>query len=458
MHAMLRWCVRVGSLALVGALGVGAVTSRIPQNHVYLAGWQLSPEADEWSRRVSRIAQAVESREIVLRAGYESILVPLSELGYRVDQAAVQERLAQSPCGSRAGSPTSGLRSFAGDDTCPDVPLSWAFDESTARTTLERLSPLLATPAIDAALDIPARQRTTEQSGYEVDLEASIARTAALEPMRDHQLALATREALPRVRLVDLPAIDPSKVLSAFETDFSKKRGPRIHNIKVAAHNLDGTLIGPEEVLSFNRVVGARTAARGFIDAPVIINDEMESGMGGGVCQVATALHGAAIFGGLQVKERRSHSRPSGYAPLGLDATVIDGVQDLKVQNPYPVPLYVRAYFPSRFVLRIELIGAEAPGEVSHKYWVVRRHEYTRRLVEKPDLTPGVVQRTQKGGYGYDTVSRVVVKRADGTQEERRYTSKYYPVPEVLWVGPGTTSGDLPPLPGEVQERDSVSL
>ncbi len=35
----------------------------------------------------------------------------------------------------------------------------------------------------------------------------------------------------------------------------------------------------------------------------------------------------------------------------------------------------------------------------------------------------------------------------DGTVERRTYFSKYYPVPEVFYAGPGTAVGALPPMP-----------
>jgi vancomycin resistance protein YoaR len=46
----------------------------------------------------------------------------------------------------------------------------------------------------------------------------------------------------------------------------------RIHNVQLVAHLVDGKLIAPRATFSFNGATGARTADKGFREAPVIIN------------------------------------------------------------------------------------------------------------------------------------------------------------------------------------------
>jgi vancomycin resistance protein YoaR len=241
--------------------------------------------------------------------------------------------------------------------------------------------------------------------------------------------------------------VDVSQVLGVYETSFKGKAGPRGVNIRRAAKLLNGVVIEPGASFSFNRTVGERTQERGFVEAPVIVNDETEPGLGGGVCQAATTLHAAAVFAGLQVKERRSHSRASGYAPLGLDATVIDGKVDLRLRNPFDSAVMIHALFPTSTSIRVEILGHEPLGRVEHVYHVIERSAFYRRVVEKPELAAGSFEQKQKGSYGYDIVSVVSLTRSDGSVDTRRYPSKYYPVPEVLWVGSGTDTQALPPLP-----------
>jgi vancomycin resistance protein YoaR len=328
-----------------------------------------------------------------------------------------------------------------------EVAPPFSLDETAARDWLKDLANEVCQAPRDARLDIAEHRRVPAEPGRALDIDGSMQalRTFASTPANSIVLPIIRQE--PAVTLSDLPPVDVSRVLASYETDFRKKAGRRAVNIRRAAELLDGAIIYPGEEFSFNRVVGPRELSRGFINAPVIVEDEMEPGVGGGVCQVATTLHAAAVFGNLDIVERRSHSRPSGYAPLGLDATVIDGEVDLRLRNPFEQPIMVVATLPSQFRIRVALLGVNPPGKVEHTYAVTQRHDFYRRIVEKEDLPPGSFERTQKGGYGYDTVSRVEVALPNGKTRHHRYTSKYYPVPEVYWVGPQTRLDALPPLP-----------
>ena len=61
----------------------------------------------------------------------------------------------------------------------------------------------------------------------------------------------------------------------------------RIHNVQLVAHLIDDHLIAPGSTFSFNGTTGERSADKGFLEAPVIINGELQTGLGGGVYQVS---------------------------------------------------------------------------------------------------------------------------------------------------------------------------
>lgn len=382
--------------------------------------------------------------DVVLFTGEEHRVMTAAELGYGVDVDRTLKRI-------ELATPPVHLigrfkRAFFPAPTRNTVVPARTFEEATARGQLLELAKAVHRPAVDAALDIVGHRRIAHVPGRELDVEATLERLARHTGEAD-SVALAYRELAPRVRSEDLLQIDVTRVVATFETDFRKKAGRRALNIRRAAKLLEGAVIQPGERMSFNQVVGDRTEANGFVWAPVIVNDEMEPGIGGGVCQVASTLHAAAVMAGLGIGERRSHSRPSGYAPLGLDAAVIYGEVDLVIENTYPVPLLVHAYLPSEFVVRVEILGAEPKATVRHSYAVVERHDFYRRLIENPALEPGQFERTQEGGFGYDVISTVETTTPDGFRSVRRYSSKYYPVPEVYSVGPGTSESELPELP-----------
>ena len=65
----------------------------------------------------------------------------------------------------------------------------------------------------------------------------------------------------------------------------------RIDNVQLVAHLVDNKLIAPGATFSFNGTTGERWAEKGFLEAPVIVNGELQTGLGGGVCQVSTDPH-----------------------------------------------------------------------------------------------------------------------------------------------------------------------
>jgi vancomycin resistance protein YoaR len=389
-------------------------------------------------------AELEGAREVLVREPDGVLVVRRRELGIALDtNQARTELLRPRPPSSLL---TRARAALGGTPPEPlDIEPTYRFDAARAAAWLAEIAPGLRREPIDARLDLNGHERIEARPGRELDLGTSLSRLAALGG--GTELSLAFTQLQPAVPTRALADVDPSLLLSEFETDFAKRGGPRVKNIARAARYLDGTVMAPGEVWSFNRTVGARTLARGFVDAPVIVADEVEPGVGGGVCQVATTLFAAAVLGGLDVVQRRSHSRPSGYAPLGLDATVIDGEVDLRLRNPYPVSIIVHALLPVPTRIRVEMLGLAPPGKVEHSYAVTKSEDFFRRVARHPELAPDQIKRQQKGIPGYDVVSTVRTRYVDGSERVQHYSSTYYPVPEVYWVGNDVDPQNLPPLP-----------
>src|SRR5262249_52377046 len=105
------------------------------------------------------------------------------------------------------------------------------------------------------------------------------------------------------------------------------------HNVQLVSHLVDDHVIAPGQTFSFNATTGARTADKGFKEAPVIINGELQTGLGGGVCQVSTTVFNAAYEAGLPIVERTNHALYISPYPQGRDATVNYPDVDLKFVN-----------------------------------------------------------------------------------------------------------------------------
>jgi vancomycin resistance protein YoaR len=111
----------------------------------------------------------------------------------------------------------------------------------------------------------------------------------------------------------------------------------RIYNVTLASSRLNGILVAPGEVFSFNNALGDVSAFTGYKQAYVIQNGRTVLGDGGGVCQVSTTLFRSVLNAGLPVIERTAHAYRVGYyeedSSPGLDATVFSPSPDLKFKN-----------------------------------------------------------------------------------------------------------------------------
>jgi vancomycin resistance protein YoaR len=170
-------------------------------------------------------------------------------------------------------------------------------------------------------------------------------------------------------------------VLGTYSTTLIGSLPARTQNIRLAAGALDGTVLEPAQVLSFNRRVGERTLARGYQPAPVILHEARDVQVGGGVCQVASTLFDAALLAGLRATERHRHSYPIDYIPLAQDATIVWGAKDLKILNCLDQRVRFRAeVLGTTLTVRVE---GESPTGAEFELKSVERS------AEQGDATPG---------------------------------------------------------------------
>lgn len=135
-----------------------------------------------------------------------------------------------------------------------------------------------------------------------------------------------------------------TRTIGYYVTYFNGGNESRYHNITLAAKAINAYVVFPGETFSFNRVVGMRTAGRGYKRAAVIVRGEFSEGIGGGICQVSSTLFNAVDRAGLNIEERYSHSRRVQYVPSGRDATVNWGGPDFQFSNKYNQPILIRTF------------------------------------------------------------------------------------------------------------------
>lgn len=130
-------------------------------------------------------------------------------------------------------------------------------------------------------------------------------------------------------------------LLSSFSTNYNARDTDRTTNLKLAANKINGSVLMPGETFSYNQVVGARTIAAGYKEAPIYVQGQVVDGLGGGICQITSTLYNAVLYANLEIVERSNHQFVPSYVTASRDATVVYGSIDFKFKNNrnYPIKL-----------------------------------------------------------------------------------------------------------------------
>ena len=186
-------------------------------------------------------------------------------------------------------------------------------------------------------------------------------------------------------------------------------------NMAIAARAINGLVMQPGDVFSYNTIVGRRTAARGFQEALGLIGGRFVPSIGGGVCQVSSTIYAALLQTDLEIVNRRPHGLRVVYLPGGQDATVATDVIDFKFRNSSDFPIRVESTVSGNTV-NVKIIGTR----VSDVYYEIQSNLLSTtpvRLVEREDedVPPGerVIDMNGQQGEVWETWKLHVT--ADGT-------------------------------------------
>jgi vancomycin resistance protein YoaR len=477
MTTKTRALTALGIVATVSVASAVAHRSILPGDRVLpgvrLEGFELPEDVARGDDRAleAYVTARVESalaRSIELRAGKVSRTVTLREVGAVSDPRAVVRALRA--VGREGGLATRVDAAFRARRGEIDLPISYLPNAEAIEKLANGMKGELDEPPSDAKLDLAAHTVVPDREGHSLELDGAV---VTIESELARRASTAVRflspdpKVTPPLEAIAIPVsttpakvlastrqkIDIGTVLGTYETHFGRggDQAPRAVNIEVAASKLDGLVLKPGELMSFNGVVGERSESNGFKMAWEIFKGEMRPGFGGGTCQVASTFHAAAFFGGLEVLERLPHSRPSAYIPMGLDSTVVYPVVDLKLRNPHAFPVVVHTKVGAN-TLTIELLGKEKPVSVVFGRDVVDIYPYARKIEEEPWVKEGQAIKKQGGIRGYRVRRVRTMKYASGAPKTEVSYDFYPPTTEIYLVAPGTDPEALPALPEDVQE------
>ncbi len=308
-----------------------------------------------------------------------------------------------------------------------------------AETYLERLSATVSRKPEDAHFQVTATGKIVirpSAPGLRLDIAATAKAIAAAAFSTDKRTAtLVVEVASPQRTTAIAKTMGVSSVVSSYTTTYGGTPG-RLNNVQLVAKLIDGTLIAPGGTFSFNGTTGERTADKGFQEAPVIINGELQNGLGGGICQVSTTVFNAAFEGGLPITARTNHALYISHYPLGRDATVNYPDLDLKFVNDTEHWLLLRT-FVGTGSLTVNLYGTPVNRRVeSTTAPLVETGPVPVKETDDPTLAKGKRVTDQFGSPPRETsVHRLVYDASGKLLYDNTWSSSYVGEPSLVRVG-----------------------
>ncbi|MCM8711829.1 VanW family protein [Clostridium sp. SYSU_GA19001] len=247
--------------------------------------------------------------------------------------------------------------------------------------------------------------------------------------------------------------------ISSFSTSFSGSNANRISNIALATKSVSGKLLMPGENFSFNEVVGRRTAERGYKEAGVIINNQLESGIGGGICQVSTTLYNAVIRANINSTERQHHSLPSSYVGLGMDATVDYGNIDYKFTNTLQYPVFIEGYVGGNKVTfniySDKSLTNRTYDLVSETYDTIQPNI---QYIDDANMYEGQTEIVKKAYVGYKVrVYKITYENGKMISKEKISDDTYKKIDGVIKRGTKKKPSEAEPTPAPASPAPSAS-
>lgn len=226
-------------------------------------------------------------------------------------------------------------------------------------------------------------------------------------------------------------------LLGTYSTTYSTANTNRSTNIRLASEKINGTIVMPGELFSYNQIVGQRTASAGFKPAAVYSGGEVTTGIGGGICQVSSTLYNSVLLANLEIVERYNHGFYPGYVPVSRDATVSWGGPDFKFKNTrnYPIKIVCSG---TGGTISVKIYGLKSDNEyeVEIQSYVTSWFSYKTITKEDHTLPTGTTKVLQQGSNGCYSVAYKILKQ-NGEIISKSLLSKdtYNPHNKIVAVG-----------------------
>lgn len=210
-------------------------------------------------------------------------------------------------------------------------------------------------PPVNAGFDIKTFEVIPSSDGY--GFELNDARQILAEAAYGTEVIIPFTKISPEITVDNLSGTLYRDELAAYIAEY-KSDDDRDTNLLLACRAINGKILYPGDVFSFNNTLGKITAAKGYLPAPSFQGDKTVMSIGGGIEQVASALYYCALASELDILVRINNTYAPTYVPLGFDAAISTGYTDFRFCNNTNYPIRIDAMAIGGSV-DIKFIGTE---------------------------------------------------------------------------------------------------
>jgi vancomycin resistance protein YoaR len=290
----------------------------------------------------------------------------------------------------------------------------------------------------------PAREGVTVLEENTTEMVMAVLENIA-ENTEIQVVDLEIRTTEPEIATGDANSLGIKELIGKGESWFTGSITNRIFNLKKAADTLNGILVAPDQVFSFNQAVGEVSANTGYKQAYIIKEGKTILGDGGGVCQVSSTLFRAILAAGLPIEERTAHAYRVSYYEVkyqpGFDATVFQPAPDLKFLNDTGNHILIQTRYDEKTkYLAFELYGTGDGRKVEiskARVWDVVSPP-PDLYQDDPTLPVGKVVQTEHSAWGAKVAFDWKVARGEEILQQRTFYSNYRPWQAVYLRGTKT--------------------
>lgn len=434
----------VAAIVMIPVNAEGDENDTIPQR-VYFGeiavGGMTQKEA---GAAVEDYLSELQNKTVTLRAGKNSVDVPISQIGLSWGNPEIAEEAVALGKSGNLIVRYKAMKDLENEDKVYE--LAYKVDSQKISQMLEENAQTLNTEAKDGGLTrengsfkvIPGSQ------GVSVNVEES---TKILEDYFSKEwkgeqasIEIAADVVEPRGSEEELGKV--KDLLGGFHTSYGTSGAGRAKNVQNGASKINGSVVYPGDTFSVYEAVSPFDAENGYELAGSYENGTTVETYGGGICQVSTTLYNAVIRAELEIEERFNHSMIVSYVDPSADAAIAGTYKDLKFKNNTDAPIYIEGYTQD-MVIYFNVYGQEtrpADREVIFESETLSTSD--PGVVYQASGDPiGYISQKQSSHVGYTAQLWKIVK-VGGVEQSREVFNKstYKASPRIVIVGTGSAN------------------